>query len=86
MAGDIVSFVGTRKNCARFFKAIGFDTHRVNDTLIVGGGKAAYYLADQLLRAGIEVKIIEKMKEIGELFAQGIEKGLRFKSTEEKNK
>ena len=59
MAGDIVSFVGARKNCARFFKAIGFDTHRVNDTLIVGGGKAAYYLADQLLRAGIEVKIIE---------------------------
>lgn len=59
LAGDIVSFVGTRRNCARFFKSIGFDTHRVNDTLIVGGGKAAYYLADQLLRAGIEVKIIE---------------------------
>lgn len=57
--GDVVSFVGTRKNCARFFKAIGFDTHRVNDCLIVGGGKAAYYLADQLLRDGIEVKIIE---------------------------
>ena len=57
--GDIVSFIGTRKNCARFFKEIGFDTHRVNDTMIVGGGKAAYYLADQLLRAGIEVKIIE---------------------------
>lgn len=58
-SGDIVSFVGTRKNCARFLKAIGFDTHRVNDTMIVGGGKAAYYLADQLLRAGISVKIIE---------------------------
>ena len=27
--------------------------------MIVGGGKAAYYLADQLLRAGISVKIIE---------------------------
>ncbi len=58
-AGDIVSFVGTRRNCARFFKAIGFDTHRVKDTMIVGGGKAAYYLADQLIRAGISVKIIE---------------------------
>ena len=33
------------------------------EELLVGGGKAAYYLADQLLRAGIEVKIIEKMKE-----------------------
>ena len=27
--------------------------------MIVGGGKAAYYLAEQLLRAGISVKIIE---------------------------
>lgn len=59
LGGDIVSFIGTRKNCVRFFKEIGFDTHRVNDTLIVGGGKAAFYLADQLLRAGIAVKIIE---------------------------
>ena len=58
-SGDIVSLIGTRKNCAKFLKRIGFDTRRVNDTLIVGGGKAAYYLADQLLRAGIQVKIIE---------------------------
>lgn len=60
LAGDIVSFVGTRKNCSRFFKSIGFDTHRVNDTMIIGGGKAAYYLADLLLRDGIAVKIIER--------------------------
>lgn len=59
-AGDIVSFLGTRKNCERFFKAIGFDTHKVHDTMIVGGGKAAYYLADQLIRTGILVKIIEQ--------------------------
>lgn len=58
-SGDIISFIGTRKNCSNFLKRIGFDTHRVNDTMIVGGGKAAYYLADQLLRAGIQVTIIE---------------------------
>lgn len=58
-SGDVVSFVGARKNCALFLKAIGFDTHRVHDTMIVGGGKSSYYLADQLLRAGISVKIIE---------------------------
>ncbi len=59
MGGDILSFVGTRRNCTRFLKGIGFDTHRVNNAMIVGGGKAAYYLAEQLLHAGIEVKIIE---------------------------
>jgi trk system potassium uptake protein TrkA len=31
----------------------------VKNTLIIGGGKAAYYLADQLIRMGIDVKIIE---------------------------
>ena len=76
LAGDIVTFVGTHRNCARFFKEIGFDTHRVNDTLIVGGGKAAYYLADQLLRAGIEVKIIEsnyeRCKELSTLLPEAI--------------
>lgn len=58
-SGDVISFVGTHRNCARFLKEIGFDTRRVHDTLIVGGGKAAYYLADQLIHAGIDVKIIE---------------------------
>ena len=58
-SGDILSFLGTHRNCVRFLKSIGFDTHKVRDTMIVGGGKAAYYLAEQLLRAGISVKIIE---------------------------
>ena len=62
-SGDIISFIGTRKNCSHFLKLIGFDTHRVNDTMIVGGGTAAYYLADQLLRAGIQVTIIESDRE-----------------------
>lgn len=57
--GDIVSFVGTQKACEKFFRDIGFDTHRVNDTMIIGGSKAGYYLASQLLQAGIKVKIIE---------------------------
>lgn len=58
-SGDIVSYVGTRKACESFFKGIGFDTHRVKDTMIIGGSKAAYYLAEQLLNSGIGVKIIE---------------------------
>lgn len=75
-SGDIISFVGTRKNCARFLKSIGFNTHRVNDTIIVGGGRGAYYLADQLLRAGIAVKIIEsnykRCKELSTLLPNAV--------------
>ena len=58
-SGDIVSYVGTQKACEQFFHDIGFDTHRVNDTMIIGGSKAGYYLAEQLLHTGIHVKIIE---------------------------
>lgn len=57
--GDIFSFVSTPKSARRFLKSIGFKTKQVKNSMIIGGGKAAYYLADQLIHMGIEVKIIE---------------------------
>ena len=59
-AGDIISFVGTRKVCHSFLNSIGFNTKSVKSTIIIGGGKSAFYLADQLIKTGIDVKIIEK--------------------------
>lgn len=57
--GDILSFVASRKIAKSFLETIGFKTNQVKNTMIIGGGKAAYYLADQLLHTGISVKIIE---------------------------
>lgn len=57
--GDIISFVASRKTAKGFLVEIGFKTNQVKNTLIIGGGKAAYYLANQLINAGISVKIIE---------------------------
>ncbi|MCR5489678.1 MAG: Trk system potassium transporter TrkA [Saccharofermentans sp.] len=59
-AGDIISFVTTRKSSFHFLKAIGFNTRSVRSSMIVGGGTCAYYLADLLIKSGIDVKIIEK--------------------------
>ena len=59
-AGDIISFVATRKECHSFLKSIGFKTNSVRSTIMIGGGKSAFYLADQLIKTGIDVKIIEK--------------------------
>ena len=59
IAGDVISFVSSRKKVKPFLKSIGFKTNKVKDTMIIGGGKAAYYLAQQLLSMGISVKIIE---------------------------
>ncbi|MCR5655144.1 MAG: Trk system potassium transporter TrkA [Lachnospiraceae bacterium] len=61
-AGDKISIVAKRKSAREFLYKIGFDTHQVKDAMIIGGGKSAYYLALQLIRAGIEVKIIEQDK------------------------
>lgn len=58
--GDFVSFVATRPCAREFLKKIGFHTRQVKDTMIIGGGKVAYYLAKNLLNIGISVKIIEQ--------------------------
>ena len=59
---DIVSFVAPRRHIRSFLKKIGFKTKQVKDAMIVGGGKASYYLAKQLIAMGIDVKIIEQNK------------------------
>ena len=40
--------------------ALGFNTRQVKNTMIIGGGNSAQYLADKLLHSGVSVKIIEK--------------------------
>lgn len=59
LRGDIISFVAPRKSAKTFLEDIGFKTNQVKDTIIIGGSRAAYYLASQLLSMGISVKIIE---------------------------
>ena len=62
-AGDLLSFVAPIKHTKNFLKEIGFKTNKVKNTMIIGGGKMAYYLAERLLRRGVSVKIIELNKE-----------------------
>ncbi|MBQ7950565.1 MAG: Trk system potassium transporter TrkA [Clostridia bacterium] len=57
---DYISIVGTIKDATHFIKKVGLKTNKVKDTMIVGGGKTAVYLATLLIRAGIDVKIIEQ--------------------------
>lgn len=59
-AGDKISFVSQRSKAQEFLKNIGVLKSKVKNAMIIGGGKAAYYLSDQLLKRGISVKIIER--------------------------
>lgn len=58
--GDLISFVASRVVAKTFLEKIGFKTHAVKNTMIIGGGRSAYYLASLLLHMGISVKIIER--------------------------
>ncbi len=60
--GDVLSFVSSRMIAKAFLEHIGFKTNQVKNSMIIGGGKAAYYLAKQLVHMGISVKIIEQDK------------------------
>lgn len=62
-SGDNISIIASISNGAQFFRRIGIKTNRVKDTMIVGGGATAYYLAKQLIATGIKVKIIEQNPE-----------------------
>ncbi len=59
-AGDEISIVASIKNGTYFFKKVGVKTNRVKETMIIGGGETAFYLADLLIHSGIDVKIFEK--------------------------
>lgn len=61
--GDIISFAATQKESRAFLKKIGFKTNQVKSCIIVGGGRAGYYVADQLVKAGMDVRIIESDRE-----------------------
>ena len=58
-----------------FFEDLSVKTNQVKNTMIIGGGKAAYYLAKRLIGMGINVKIIEndrqRCEDLSVLFAKG---------------
>lgn len=71
---DKVSIVASPNDSSDFFKKISLKTNKVKDTIIVGGGDTAYYLAKQLLNTGISVKIIEQNPERCEVLCNALPK------------
>lgn len=76
LTGDTINIVASPKDARNFFSKIGVETHQVKNVMILGGGTIAFYLAEQLLAMGIEVKIIEtdtkRCEELSELLPKAI--------------
>ena len=59
-AGDKVTVVAKPEIATRFFKKSGINIGRSKDVFLLGGGKVSFYLAQRLLKAGANVRIIER--------------------------
>ena len=60
MAGDGVSLTLPVEESTSFFKKMGIKTSPIKTVMIAGGGTTSYYLAKQLSKTGVQVKIIEE--------------------------
>ncbi len=61
--GDKVSIVGSPQSTSLFFQRIGIASGQARDTMLLGGGRIAYYLASQLAGMKINIKILEADEE-----------------------
>ena len=62
-AGDRISVTLPLFSVNAFLNKVGIKAKRIKNVMIAGGGTISYYLADNLLKAGLNVKIIEKDEE-----------------------
>lgn len=76
MAGDAVSLILPVEESEAFFKKMKIKSSPIKSVMIAGGGTTSYYLARQLQRTGVNVKIIEEDKkrceELSELLPEAM--------------
>ena len=63
---DAISFVASKEQVHRFLKHFSLPVKPVQSVMIVGGGTIGYYLAKQLLKNGVRVRIVENSLELCE--------------------
>ncbi len=62
-AGDKISILARSDIAEKFFRKINVNIGKCRDVIILGGSKTSYYLAKRLMKAGANVKIIERNPE-----------------------
>ncbi len=58
-AGDHVSIVGDSTDIPKFLSQIGMIEDKIQNIIIVGGGRIGYYLANQLIESDVNVTLVE---------------------------
>lgn len=75
-AGDVISFVAPIKVANEFFETVGAISRKIDNVVIIGGGRLTYYLTQILIESGHKVKIIEiskeRCEELSEMFPEAM--------------
>ena len=58
--GDILSIVASRSDAVYFFRKLGYETGKIRDLTVIGGGRLGFYLSMKAVEHGIPVMLIEK--------------------------
>lgn len=58
--GDIIHVTGEYRNLNALMQYLNLPSNRIRSVVIVGGSRLGFYLAENLSKAGMKVKIIEK--------------------------
>ncbi len=61
--GDLISLTATPNEITQLFRVLGLIGPKARTAMIVGGGRVSFYLAQQLIEAGVHVKIIEQNRQ-----------------------
>ena len=59
-SGDKIYLTATPENLAQFFRQLGVFRKQASNVMIVGASKICYYLASELLRMDMDVKIVDQ--------------------------
>ena len=79
MANDRITVTAARVDLAGLIKSLGLQRQKIRDVLIIGCGRIAEYLTDELLRSGVNVKVVEKDERRAEEFQLRYPKSLVIK-------
>ena len=75
-AGDKVGITATPDEFQKLLKAMGMVRKQARQVMLLGGSRTAYYLAKQLLSAGVDVRIIEQDRELCDELSEALPKAV----------
>lgn len=70
---DVISIIAAPKAAMEFFAKINYKNQAARDVIIIGATATSHYLCDELCKAGINVKIIDKNEKLCDEFAEKYE-------------